>query len=665
MVIHDGIQNLPVFQKAVITFGSFDGVHYGHRTIFSTMAKEAEAIGGETVVVTFSPHPRAVIYPNDDSLRLLSPREEKEHLFAGTGIDHLVICPFTVEFSQLQPDDYIENFIVKFFDPAIIVIGYDHRFGLNRQGDIHFLRSPSWSSHFSVLEIEQQLVDSAKVSSTKIRQHIEAGQLDDANELLGHPYLIHGKVVQGQKLGTKLGYPTANIAPSNPKKLVPADGVYAVRVQHEGVQLGGMLYIGNRPSIQDDNRKSIEVNLFDFHGDLYGQELMLELVGYVRGDMHFDALSALQEQLAHDKTASEALLRMVPKQLLSIVILNYNGLDYLKKFSQAVLKSLPDGKAELVVADNASTDESVAWLQEHCPDIRIIQLPRNLGFAGGYNEALKSVNATYALLLNSDVEVTPGWVEPLLSTMQSDKTIAACQPKVRSFHERSHFEYAGAAGGLIDALGYPFCRGRIMSNVEEDSGQYDQPKEVFWITGAAMCIRLDTFRQMGGFDASYFAHMEEIDLCWRLKRSGYRLVAIPDSLVYHVGGGTLSYASPRKTFLNFRNGFNTLLKNERWGRLLWLLPLRVLLDWVASVHFLFSKEVGNFASVWKAHLEVIMRLPSTLRERRTVNQKVEQYRIAPDRTHTGKYPGSIVYEYFVLGKRQTGLLTKDKSVTAT
>ena len=243
---------------------------------------------------------------------------------------------------------------------------------------------------------------------------------------------------------------------------------------------------------------------------------------------------------------------------LSVVILNWNGRKHLERFLPSVVEHT-SGDAEVVVADNGSSDDSLVWLRVKYPEVRVIVLDKNYGFAGGYNRALQQLDSEYVLLLNSDVEVTEGWWQPLVEVLDSDKGVAAVAPKLRSVERRDEFEYAGAAGGFIDYLGYPFCRGRILSNVEEDKGQYDNRRDIFWASGAAMCCRREVFNSLGGFDEDFFAHMEEIDLQWRMQLAGWRIVVEPKSVVYHLGGGTLP-ASSRKIFLNHRNNLAMLFK---------------------------------------------------------------------------------------------------------
>lgn len=289
--------------------------------------------------------------------------------------------------------------------------------------------------------------------------------------------------------------------------------------------------------------------------------------------------------------------------LVAVVILNWNGRAFLEKFLPLVETHTP-AWVDVVVADNGSTDGSVSWLRSAYADVQIIELPENMGFAGGYNAALEMVDARYFVLLNSDMEVTPRWIEPVIDLMESNPSLAACQPKIRSYDRPAYFEYAGASGGYLDHFGYPFCRGRIFDTLEQDLGQYDDPVQVFWATGACLFIRADVFRQLGGFDERFFAHMEEIDLCWRIHNAGYHVMVCPRSVVYHVGGGTLPKASPQKTYLNFRNSLWILVKNLPAGTLCRALLVRTVLDKLAAVKFLFSGHLRDCLAVFRAHVSL-------------------------------------------------------------
>lgn len=288
---------------------------------------------------------------------------------------------------------------------------------------------------------------------------------------------------------------------------------------------------------------------------------------------------------------------------VSVILLNWNGRKLLEKFLPSVVAHTPSDVAEVVVADNGSTDDSVAMLRERFPGVRLILLDRNYGFAEGYNRAIAQTTAEYTVLLNTDVEVTPGWLTAPLAEMDADPSVAAVQPKLLSRRDRSFFEYAGAAGGWIDRYGYPFCRGRVLSVVEEDRGQYDAPADIFWASGACLFIRTDVYRRVGGLDARFFAHQEEIDLCWRLRSRGYRLRCTPQSVVYHVGGGTLHTESPYKTFLNFRNNLLMIYKNLPDRDLRRVMRLRRVLDGLAALRFVLTGHVKNAAAIVRARRE--------------------------------------------------------------
>jgi GT2 family glycosyltransferase len=329
---------------------------------------------------------------------------------------------------------------------------------------------------------------------------------------------------------------------------------------------------------------------------------------------------------------------------VAIVILNWNGKQYLEQFLPSVIAT-SYANARVVVADNGSTDDSLGFLQQYYPTVQTIELEKNYGFAGGYNEALKRVEADYYVLLNSDVEVTPGWLEPMISLLESDKDFAVCQPKLLAYHSPHLFEYAGAAGGWLDAFGYPFARGRIFEHCEEDRGQYQEVQEVFWATGAALVVKSTVYHQVNGFDPYFFAHQEEIDLCWRIKLHGYRVFCHPQSVVYHVGGGTLPRGNTRKTFLNFRNNHIMMAKNmapaEKW----WKVPFRLLLDQVSATKQLLSGEAGYFVAIQKAHWAYFNWLLTGPKEPTAVLRK-------PLNRLTGVYKGIVVWDYFVK-KRNT------------
>ncbi|MGB2996283.1 MAG: glycosyltransferase family 2 protein [Ferruginibacter sp.] len=286
---------------------------------------------------------------------------------------------------------------------------------------------------------------------------------------------------------------------------------------------------------------------------------------------------------------------------VAIVILNWNGKAYLEKFLPIVLKSSYENKT-VIVADNASTDDSVLFLRNHYPGVRLIENAANEGFASGYNKALQQVNSEYCILLNSDVEVTEQWIEPVIAIMEANKKIAACQPKILSFKQKKYFEYAGAAGGWIDSMGYPFSRGRVFDCCETDNGQYNNASPCFWATGTAMFVRTEVFKQLAGFDESFFAHQEEIDLCWRMQLAGYAVFVQPASVVYHIGGGTLPSGNSRKVYLNYRNNLVMLYKNLPVSEKIWKIPVRLVLDGIAACRELVSADAGYFMAVIKAHM---------------------------------------------------------------
>ena len=307
---------------------------------------------------------------------------------------------------------------------------------------------------------------------------------------------------------------------------------------------------------------------------------------------------------------------------VAVVILNYNGQKFLEQFLPNVIANCDPALAEVIVADNASTDDSVEFMREHFPDIRLIENGSNGGFSMGYNLALRQIDAEYYVLLNSDIEVASHWTEPVVELMDAHPEIAACQPKILSYYHKEKFEYAGASGGFIDQYGYPFCRGRIFQNLEDDKGQYDTPCEVFWATGACMFVRADLYHQIGGLDDSFFAHMEEIDLCWRLKNAGYKVYCCPQSKVYHIGGGTLPKNSPRKTYLNFRNNLSLLVKNLPKHRVKRTILYRIFLDWVAAFKFLFEGCPKDFRMVFKAHIDFYGRLNSLRAKRKQTGHQL-------------------------------------------
>ncbi len=323
---------------------------------------------------------------------------------------------------------------------------------------------------------------------------------------------------------------------------------------------------------------------------------------------------------------------------VAVVILNWNGKGLLKRFLPSVIAHSAD--ATIYVADNASEDGSVDYVYEHFPTVRVIQNPVNGGFAGGYNEALKHLSEDLFVLLNSDVEVTPNWLEPVIAQFETDPNLGAAQPKILDYKNRDRFEYAGAAGGFIDSLGYPFCRGRIFDSIEKDEGQYNDITPIFWATGACMFVRREAFWEAGGFDTDFFAHQEEIDLCWRLHSLQKTVLYVGTSTVYHVGGATLTSESPRKTFYNFRNTLLALVKNVKGGKVWWRVFLRLLLDGLAGIRFILSGNFGHCWAVVRAHFSFYGLLPSFLKKRRHHASRISY-----------AYTRSIVWRYFVQKRR--------------
>lgn len=327
---------------------------------------------------------------------------------------------------------------------------------------------------------------------------------------------------------------------------------------------------------------------------------------------------------------------------VKVVILNWNGRAHLERYLPSVVRhTMP--QYGVVVADNGSTDTSLEYVAEAFPQVEIVRLDCNYGFAEGYNRALREVEAEYFVLLNSDVEVSEGWCEKLVAALDADPQLAAVAPKLLDDTDRDRFEYAGASGGFIDILGYPFCRGRILSTTERDEGQYDTPREVFWASGAAFACRAEVFKSEGGFDGDFFAHMEEIDLCWRMQSSGYRIGVEPRSKVYHLGGGTLSALSPRKTMLNHRNNLAMLYKNLPTGHLLWVLPVRLVLDGVAAASYLAKGQWSCVKAVWQAHVGFCRMLPA-LRAKRAAE------RAKRAKLPTTIYRGSVIVRRLFGGK---------------
>ncbi len=656
MNIYKDINQLPPFKKAVITIGSFDGIHAGHRKILQRVQSLAEEINGESVVITFYPHPRTVLDPASNTINVITTLDEKLALLKKMGIQNVVVVPFTFEFSQQLPREYIEKFIVGNFNPAYIVIGYDHRFGLHRNGDITLLKEYESECNFKVVEIPRQDIDDIAISSTRIRKAILSGEMQEAEEYLGYPYLLTGKVIHGDKMGTKIGYPTANLQIEDKAKLIPKEGIYAVQIEIDDVPFDGMMYIGKRPTVSDQTNDNIEINVFDFNQIIYNRDIKVHTIQFIREDQKFDGVEALKKQIQQDEEDAKEILSTYKKKFpdqadLTIAILNYNGVELLEAYLPMMSYSSSKYNVDIVVIDNHSDDMSVDFVKEWYPEIKVIELTKNYGFAEGYNKGLKDIKTEYVAIINSDVLVTGNWLDPLLDALTNDKTIAAVQPTIKSLEDKSSFEYAGAAGGFIDVLGYPFCRGRIFTTIEKDTNQYQKPVEVFWASGAAMVTRTKLFKDIGGFDGAFFAHQEEIDLCWKMKTAGYSIQCIPSSVVFHEGGGTLDYNNPRKDFLNFRNNLYLLTKNVNITSLLWLVPARLVLDGIAGIKFLIGGKPKSTLAIIRAHMSFYIHLPLVLERRNKEYQWIKNVKIDKP-NYTGKYYNSIVYKYYVEGKKK-------------
>ena len=327
---------------------------------------------------------------------------------------------------------------------------------------------------------------------------------------------------------------------------------------------------------------------------------------------------------------------------ISIVILNFNGRHHLEKFLPTVITNSPG--CEVVVADNGSNDNSIDFVRAQFPEVKLIIFDKNYGFCGGYNRALFQLHSDYFILLNSDIETTDNWIGPVIKLFESDTTIAAIQPKLLDFNSRTKFEYAGGAGGFIDKFGYPFCRGRIFDTIETDTGQYNDNREIFWASGACLFIRSKLFKKYGGFDEDFFAHMEEIDLCWRMKNDGHKIYYCSGSTLYHVGGGTLAYANPRKTYLNFRNSLMVLIKNLSSKELVYKLTFRWIMDYVAALKFAITGNFKDAIMVIKAHLYIWNNLRKNLNKRSKLKKSIKYL--------SGIYQKFLLYQYHIAGVRK-------------
>lgn len=331
---------------------------------------------------------------------------------------------------------------------------------------------------------------------------------------------------------------------------------------------------------------------------------------------------------------------------VAIVILNWNGRSMLERYLPSVCRFSQMEDVVVVVADNGSTDDSIAFVQENYPSVQIVLLDKNYGFAEGYNRSLAQLDAEYFLLLNSDVEVTENWLSPMIAYLDAHPDVAACQPKIRSYVAKEKFEHAGACGGFLDKYAFPFCRGRLFGEVESDAGQYDTVMDIFWATGAALMIRSDDFSSVGGLDGSFFAHMEEIDLCWRLRSRGRRIVCVPESVVYHLGGGTLNVENPRKTFLNFRNNLLMIYKNVPDGYLKRVLMARFFFDHLAALQYLLKGDWANAKAIFKARRE-FRSIKNNYTETRKANLEAQSVKDIPEVLNR-----SLVFSFYLFGKKK-------------
>lgn len=331
---------------------------------------------------------------------------------------------------------------------------------------------------------------------------------------------------------------------------------------------------------------------------------------------------------------------------VAVVILNWNGQQLLEEFLPQLIRHTDPDLADIIIGDNASTDNSVEFLKTNYPSLPLVNLSENYGFADGYNRVLTEIKSEYYVLLNSDVDVTPGWLNPLIAFLDKEQDVAAVQPKILSWRDNEYFEYAGASGGFIDKYGYPFCRGRIFTTLEKDDNQYDSPQQIFWATGACMAIRSSEFWDAGGFDGTFFAHMEEIDLCWRLNARAKKIYCIPQSAVYHVGGATLKKENPRKTYLNFRNNMLMLYKNLGYKNFKRLFYMRMLLDYIAALQMILTGSFGNAKAVVKARSEFrgIRKQYKNIRKENLEKQIVQTIPVI--------YPRSLLWQYYIKGKKK-------------
>lgn len=657
-IIRFNRDQLPEFNNPVITIGAFDGFHLGHRSIIDRVCSIAKSRNSDSILISFDPHPRKILDQKNEQNYLLNTVEEKIELLSETELNYLILVPFNFEFSQLVAEEYIENFIIKNFKPQSLVIGFDHRFGMNSAGNINMLQEYASKGNFELIEIPKKEIEQDKISSSLIRDYISSNNFEYVTKLLGRPYLIKGKIVRGLNIGNKLGYPTANIDILEKSKLIPNPGIYASLLRYNQKSYRGLLYIGTRPTIGDKLNISIEVHIKDFQEDIYNQEITLEIIQFIREDLKFQSLDDLKRQIQRDDIVINevldrydlTMLHLKKDPKIAVAILNYNGEQILKTYLHTVFEHLPKN-TQLYVIDNGSSDQSMLYVAQKFPEIKRILLGQNNGFAGGYNKGINQItDVDYILLLNSDVRVSGEWIEPLVQRMQSNPLIMACQPKILSDQNPNYFEYAGAAGGMIDLLGYSFSRGRMMHQIEADQGQYNDARQIFWASGAAIMVNAKMFKSIGGFDQDYFAHQEEIDLCWRIQRAGGQVWYEPNSKVYHLGGGTLDYSNPRKTYLNFKNNLATIFKNVPYWYLIILLPIRLILDMLIACRCLLAGKWLLSYKIIEAYLVSILSTPYLMHKKEIYHQKIGRNSIGPEK-FKGVLWGSLFVHYYLFNHR--------------
>ena len=653
MRIFRDINELPAFKNGVATIGSFDGVHLGHRQLIRRIVQMARELDGESIMITFHPHPRAVIDP--ENVKLLTTLKEKIEILETLKVDNLVVVPFDLTFSQQPPEQYIEDFLIDKINPTALVIGYDHRFGKDRRGDINLLFDYESKFPNGIKEISKKEIQNIAISSSKVRNYLQEGQIEEANGLLDYYYMLSGTVVSGDKIGREIGYPTANVKINSSQKLIPAVGIYAARAQVDGSVYNGMLYIGTRPTVDHTETTKIEINLFDFDQNIYDQEITLSIYAFIREDMHMDSLDALQVQLGKDKRDALKYFEQLDsysrkeESKVAIAILAHNSRERIESFLPSVTESMGD-KFETYVIDNASNDDTVEFVQEWFPEIHTIQFGSNYGYAKGYNKAIEQIDSKYLVLLNDDVMVTPNWLTPIIQKMEADSTIGACMPSILDYELKTHYEYAGAAGGLMDKYGVPYCKGRIFDQIERHNPNYNSEEEIFWASGAAIVVRSDVFINLEGFDESFFAHQEEIDLCWRMKNAGYKVMSVPKSIVYHVGGSTLAYDNPKKTYLNVRNNHWMIIKNHQSSNLLSILIPRIIQDKLGGIYMMLTGHFSKGIAVFKGLTHAYLSIGKKLNQRKYINKLTKKYAIA-ERNTRGRSTFSITYRYFVRNQR--------------